>query len=201
MLNLAILASGRGSNMVSLVEAVKKKDLPVKIVAVVTNKTGAPCLDKAEDLGLPSYCLLPKDYNSRLEYDRALAGFLLEKGVDTICLAGFMWLLGAEFVSGFRGRILNIHPSLLPAFPGLEAQKQALSYGVKISGCTVHFVDEGLDSGPIILQETVPVLTSDTVESLSERILIKEHEIYPRALGLLALGKLKVFGRQVEIMK
>ncbi len=201
MLNLAILASGRGSNMVSLVETVKKKNLPVRIIAVVTNKKDAPCLDKANKLGIPSYCLLSKNFSSRLEYDHALAEFLLEKGVDTICLAGFMWLLGAEFVNRFKGRILNIHPSLLPAFPGLEAQKQALSYGVKISGCTVHFVDEGLDSGPIILQEAVPVFVSDTVELLSERILLKEHEIYPRALELLALGKLKVIGRQVEIIK
>ena len=199
MLNLAILGSGRGSNLVNLIEATKERKLPINIILALADKADAPCLEKATQLGVKAFSLLPKDFSNRADYDRALAQFLLDKGVDTVCLAGFMRILGSEFVSKFPGRILNIHPSLLPAFPGLNAQKQALEHGVKVSGCTVHFVDEGLDSGPIILQKVVSVLADDTVESLSERILVEEHKIYPLALELLAKGRLTVKGRQVII--
>ena len=199
MLNLAILGSGRGSNMANLIEAINGRKLPVNIILALADKADAPCLQKATQLGVKAFSLLPKEFNNRADYDRALAQYLLDKGVDTVCLAGFMRILGSEFVSKFPGRILNIHPSLLPAFSGLNAQKQALEHGVKISGCTVHFVDEGLDSGPIILQKAVPVLADDTVESLSSRILVEEHKIYPLALELLAKGRLTVKGRQVII--
>jgi len=199
MLNLAILGSGRGSNLVNLIEATKERKLPINIILALADKADAPCLEKATQLGVKAFSLLPKEFSNRADYDRALAQFLLDKGVDTVCLAGFMRILGSEFVSKFPGRILNIHPSLLPAFPGLNAQKQALEHGVKVSGCTVHFVDEGLDSGPIILQKVVSVLADDTVESLSERILVEEHKIYPLALELLAKGRLTVKGRQVII--
>lgn len=199
MLNLAILGSGRGSNLVNLIEATKERKLPINIILALADKADAPCLEKATQLGVKAFSLLPKEFSNRADYDRALAQFLLDKGVDTVCLAGFMRILGSEFVSKFPGRILNIHPSLLPAFPGLNAQKQALEHGVKVSGCTVHFVDEGLDSGPIILQKAVSVLADDTVESLSERILVEEHKIYPLALELLAKGRLTVKGRQVII--
>ncbi len=199
MLNLAILGSGRGSNMANLIEAINGRKLPVNIILALADKADAPCLQKATQLGVKAFSLLPKEFNNRADYDRALAQYLLDKGVDTVCLAGFMRILGSEFVSKFPGRILNIHPSLLPAFSGLNAQKQALEHGVKISGCTVHFVDEGLDSGPIILQKAVPVLAEDTVESLSSRILVEEHKIYPLALELLAKGRLTAKGRQVII--
>ena len=199
MLNLAILGSGRGSNLVNLIEATKERKLPINIILALADKADAPCLEKATQLGVKAFSLLPKEFSNRADYDRALAQFLLDKGVDTVCLAGFMRILGSEFVSKFPGRILNIHPSLLPAFPGLNAQKQALEHGVKVSGCTVHFVDEGLDSGPIILQKVVSVLADDTVESLAERILVEEHKIYPLALELLAKGRLTVKGRQVII--
>ncbi|HHY20025.1 MAG TPA: phosphoribosylglycinamide formyltransferase [Firmicutes bacterium] len=201
MLNLAILASGRGSNMVALIEAIRDRNLPVNLVMVVSDQSNALCLQKANELNVPAYTFLPEHYPQRTQYDQALAEFLKAKGVDTVCLAGFMRLLGSNFVKAFPERILNIHPSLLPAFPGLHAQKQAIEYGVKISGCTVHFVDEGLDSGPIIMQKAVPVYDSDTVDSLSERILQKEHEIYPLALELLAKNRLKIDGRKVVILE
>jgi phosphoribosylglycinamide formyltransferase-1 len=185
--------------MANLIEAINGRKLPVNIILALADKADAPCLQKATQLGVKAFSLLPKEFNNRADYDRALAQYLLDKGVDTVCLAGFMRILGSEFVSKFPGRILNIHPSLLPAFSGLNAQKQALEHGVKISGCTVHFVDEGLDSGPIILQKAVPVLADDTVESLSSRILVEEHKIYPLALELLAKGRLTAKGRQVII--
>jgi phosphoribosylglycinamide formyltransferase 1 len=183
MKNIGVLISGRGSNMLSLAEAVRDGRIPeARIALVISNVSEAPGLQKAADLGLETVTLIHKG-KSREEHDRAMAAELNSRNVDLICLAGYMRLLSPWFTREFPNRILNIHPSLLPAFPGLDAQRQALEYRVKYSGCTVHVVDELLDHGPIVEQAVVPVLPDDTVESLSSRILVEEHRIYPLAVA------------------
>jgi phosphoribosylglycinamide formyltransferase-1 len=176
MKRLGILISGRGSNLVAIADAVAEGRLNAEIAVVISNKPHAPGLDRARERGLNAITLPSKD-------QALLIAELRRQQVDLVCLAGYMRILGREFVAAFPRRILNIHPSLLPAFPGLDAQKQALEAGVKQSGCTVHFVDEGVDSGPIVKQAAVPVLPNDTVETLSARILEQEHRIYPEAIG------------------
>jgi phosphoribosylglycinamide formyltransferase 1 len=193
---LGILLSGRGSNFLAIADRIHAGALDAEIAVVISNRAEAPGLAAARERGLPALCL-PSQGAPRGEYDRALAAELVNHSVDLICLAGFMRLLGAEFVRAFPLRILNIHPSLLPAFPGLDAQRQALEHGVKISGCTVHFVDEALDAGPILRQAAVPVLDDDTVETLSARILHEEHRIYSEAIALALSGKWRLDGRRI----
>jgi phosphoribosylglycinamide formyltransferase-1 len=179
---LAILLSGRGSNFVAIYEAIARGDLRATICCVISNAAEAPGLARARDLGLTSICL-PSRGIDRVEYDRQLLATLEPFDPALICLAGFMRVLGPEFVGAYRRRILNIHPALLPSFPGLHAQRQALEYGVRITGCTVHLVDEGVDTGPILIQRAVEVQDGDTEESLSARILKQEHDIYWRAIA------------------
>jgi phosphoribosylglycinamide formyltransferase-1 len=196
MKRLGILLSGRGSNFLAIADAIAEKRLDAEIAVVISNRADAPGLAAAQSRGIPAV-LLPSRGLDRENYDRQLISALQGKQVDLVCLAGYMRLLSGYFIREFPLRILNIHPSLLPAFPGLDAQHQALEHGVKIAGCTVHFVDEGLDSGPIIVQTPVPVLDHDTTESLSARILQEEHRLYSQAIALILSGKYRIEGRRV----
>jgi phosphoribosylglycinamide formyltransferase 1 len=191
---LGILISGRGSNFQAIADSISAGRLNAEIAVVISNRESAAGLQVARDRGLNAVSLPSKGLD-RTVYDRMLIDELRRNNVDLVCLAGYLRLLSSEFIQAFPGRILNIHPSLLPAFPGLDAQHQALAYGVKITGCTVHFVDEQLDSGPIILQSAVPVLDDDTDESLSARILAEEHRLYPDAIDLVISGRYRLAGR------
>jgi len=193
---LGILLSGRGSNFEAIAESVAAKRLQAEIAIVISNRAGAPGLESAKGRGLNAK-LIPSKGRTREEHDVEVVAALQDAKVDLICLAGYMRLLSPEFVRAFPYRILNIHPSLLPAFPGLDAQKQAVEYGVKISGCTVHFVDEHLDHGPIILQKSLPVLDGDDAHSLAARILELEHIAYTEAIRLVLSGEAEVRGRKV----
>ena len=198
---LGILLSGRGSNFLAIADSIDAGRIPnAEIALVVSNKEDAPGLAAAKKRGLDARVILSKG-KTREQHDAEMIKALREKNVDLICLAGYMRLLSPEFIRAFPHKILNIHPSLLPAFPGLEAQKQALGYGVKISGCTVHFVNEALDHGPIILQKTVPVLADDDEHSLSERILKEEHMAYSEGIALVLGGKISVQGRHAIVRK
>ncbi|MGI6148058.1 MAG: phosphoribosylglycinamide formyltransferase [Firmicutes bacterium] len=188
MKRLAVLASGRGSNLQAIIDAVRAGELALEIVGAASDQPGAQALARAAVAGIPTAAFPRAQYGSRAEQEAALLAWLTSLRVDIVALAGYMRILSARFIQELGCPILNIHPSLLPAFPGLNAQRQALDYGVRVSGCTVHFVDEGVDSGPIILQEAVPVFPDDTVESLSERILKVEHRVYPQALKMVAEG-------------
>ena len=204
MLNLAILISGRGSNMEAILKSIKKKKIPINPAVVISNKSDAAGLKIAKKLGVNTEVLDGLEYKGkRLEYDKKLMLILNKYGVTSknglVCLAGFMRIISPQFVRKYKNRILNIHPALLPSFSGLQAQEQAIKYGAKYSGCTVHFAYEGVDSGPIIIQAVVKVKDSDTEGSLSKRILTKEHEIYPQAVKLFAEGKIKVSGRRTII--
>ena len=198
MKRLAILLSGRGSNFEAIADNTASGSLEAEIAVVISNRPEARGLLLARERGM-NVVTLPSRGMDRQTYDRALVDELRKFEVDLICLAGYMRMLSAGFVRQFLGRILNIHPSLLPAFPGLDAQRQALEYGVKVSGCTVHFVDEYLDAGPILLQAAVPVLDDDTVESLSARILEQEHRIYSQAIGIVLRGDCRIEGRRVVL--
>jgi phosphoribosylglycinamide formyltransferase 1 len=194
---IGVLLSGRGSNFVALADSVAAGRIPdAEIAIVVSNREGAAGIDKAKDRGIPTR-VIPSKGLEREPYDRQVVAVLREHGVDLTCLAGYMRLLSPYFVASFPNRILNIHPSLLPSFPGLESQRQALEYGVKIAGCTVHFVDENLDAGPIVLQAAIPVHDADTEVTLSERILAEEHRIYSEAVRIVLEGKFKIAGRRV----
>jgi phosphoribosylglycinamide formyltransferase-1 len=194
---LGVLASGRGSNLQAILDACADPAFPARVRLVLSDVAAAHALDRARRHGVEARHLDPKAYPTRHDFDRAVVAILHEAAVDLVCLAGFMRLLGAEFVAAYRNRIMNIHPALLPAFPGLHVQRKAVEYGVKVSGCTVHFVDEGTDTGPIIIQAAVPVLDDDTEETLAARILRHEHQIYPQAIRLFAEGRLQVQGRRV----
>jgi len=196
MKRIGILLSGRGSNFEAIARQIDEGKLSAEIAVVVSNLESAPGLRRARERGLNVFFASSKGL-SREAFDRQVIQILEETRVDLVCLAGFMRLLSPSFIQAFRNRVLNIHPSLLPAFPGLDAQRQALEYGVKVSGCTVHFVDEGLDSGPIVLQAVVPVLDGDTEESLSSRILEQEHQIYPKAIQYVLDGQIRMNGRRV----
>ena len=196
MKNLGILLSGRGSNFETIARNVAAGKIPAKITLVVSNRENAPGLALAREMGLNTR-FIPSQGKEREAYDREVVAALKASQVDLVCLAGFMRVLSPYFVRAFPGRILNIHPALLPAFPGLDAQKQALEAGVKFSGCTVHLVDEGVDTGPIVRQAVVPVLDNDTVETLSARILEEEHRIYSEAICLFLENKVRVEGRRV----
>jgi phosphoribosylglycinamide formyltransferase-1 len=181
---LAILLSGRGSNFEAIADAVERGEIPsAQIVAVISDVPGAPGLQRAQERGLPALLVDRRQYPRRREHEAEIARLLDEARPDLVCLAGYMRLLSPEFVARYRGRILNIHPALLPRFPGLDAQRRALEAGERVSGCTVHFVDEGTDSGPVILQKTVPILPGDTEQTLSARILEQEHAAYPEAIA------------------
>ena len=193
---LGILLSGRGSNFEAIAQNVLNGSLACDVGFVFSNKPDAPGLARARELGLP-YGVLPSAGIDRAEFDSRVVRLLKDNGVDLVCLAGYMRLLSGGFVAEFPKRILNIHPSLLPAFPGLDAQYQALTHGVKVTGCTVHLVDENLDSGPIFLQSAVPVLDEDTLETLSFRILKEEHKLYSEAIAWMAKGNFRIEGRRV----
>ena len=194
---IGVLLSGRGSNFEALAESVAAGRIPnAEIAIVISNKPDARGLERAKARGIAAR-LIPSKGLEREAYDRQVAAVLQEHKVDLICLAGYMRLLSPYFVAAFPQRILNIHPSLLPSFPGLESQKQALDYGVKVAGCTVHFVDENLDAGPIILQAVVPVQDTDDEHTLSERILKEEHRIYTEAVKIILEGRFKIVGRRV----
>jgi phosphoribosylglycinamide formyltransferase 1 len=194
---IGVLLSGRGSNFEALADSISTGRIPnAEIAVVVCNREGAPGIDRAHALGLATR-VIPSKGLEREPYDRQVVAALHEANVDLVCLAGYMRLLSPHFVAAFPQRILNIHPSLLPSFPGLESQKQALDYGVKFAGCTVHFVDENLDAGPIVLQAVVPVEDDDTEDTLSARILKEEHRIYSEAVKIVLEGKFKLEGRRV----
>ena len=202
-LRVAVLASGRGSNLQAIIDAIEAGQAKAKIVAVISNKKDAAALERARKHGLPDLFVDPKPFAGRPDgreaYDRALLEVLEKNDVDLVLLAGYMKIVTAVLVNAYANRMMNIHPSLLPAFPGLDVQKKAIEWGCKLSGCTVHFVTEGVDEGPIILQAAVPILDNDTPETLAARILVQEHKIYPCAVQLFAEGRLRVEGRHVFI--
>jgi phosphoribosylglycinamide formyltransferase-1 len=195
---IAILLSGRGSNFVALQDAITRGDLPARVAIVVSNVADAPGLERARQLGLEAIAISHRSFPSRAAHEAEVLSAIGGVGARWICLAGYMRLLSAEFVSAYRERILNIHPSLLPSFPGLHPQRQALAAGVKVSGCTVHFVDAGLDSGPIVVQRVVPVLDDDDEDALAARILVEEHRAYAEALSRLLTEPWRIRGARVE---
>jgi phosphoribosylglycinamide formyltransferase-1 len=197
MTPIALLLSGRGSNFLALHAAIERGEVPARVVLVASNVAEAPGLEKARELGLSAVAIPHRGELDRRAHEEKVIAALRESGAEWVCLAGYMRLLSAGFVAAFRRRILNIHPSLLPAFPGLDAQAQALAHGVKVAGCTVHLVDEGLDSGPIVVQRTVPVLDGDTAADLSARILEEEHRAYPEALRRLLTEPWTIEGRRL----
>ncbi len=201
MINIAVFISGRGSNFLALLKNIEKGVLKnCQIAVVFSNNPNAKGLEYAAEAGIKTIVIPSKNRSDRVEYDKEIINALSEYNIDLICLAGYMRIVTEELVEAYKNKIINIHPALLPSFPGLHAQKQALDYGVKVSGCTVHFVDGGMDTGPIILQKTVPVYDNDTEDTLSARILEQEHTAYSEAVALYAAGRLKVSGRKVEIL-
>ena len=194
---LAVLVSGRGSNLQAIMDSIDREELDAHLSIVISNTKDAMALKRAEKHGIKTIFIDPSNYLSSKEYDKALVLKLKEFSVDLICLAGYMRILGEEVIQTFEKKIINIHPSLLPAFPGMNAQKQAINHGVKFSGCTVHFVDSGVDSGPIILQTVVPVYDNDDEKSLSKRILEQEHYLYPKAIKMIQENKIRLNGRTV----
>jgi phosphoribosylglycinamide formyltransferase 1 len=193
---LGVLISGRGSNLQAIVEAIGRGEIDAAVAVVLSNRPDAPGLALAQAAGIATEVLDHRQFRSRDEYDAALSARLRQHGVGLVCLAGFMRLLGPVFVQAYRHAVLNIHPSLLPAFPGVDAQRQALVHGVKVAGCTVHFVTEELDAGPIVLQAAVPVLEDDTLDTLTARILAEEHRLYPRAIALVLASGWRIEGRR-----
>lgn len=198
---LGVLCSGRGTDLQSIIDAIGRGEISAEIAIVLTDTPDAYALTRAEKAGIKAVCIDRKKFDGRQPFEEALVKALDEAGVTLVVLAGFMRILTPYFVRHFAGRIMNIHPALLPSFPGAHAHRDVLAYGVKVSGCTVHFVDEGTDSGPIILQAAVPVLDDDTEETLGARVLEQEHIIYPKAIQLYCEGKLEVDGRHVRIRK
>ena len=194
---LAVLVSGRGSNLQAIIDSIDREELDAHLSIVISNTKDAMALKRAEKHGIKTIFIDPSTYLNSKEYDKALVLKLKEFSIDLICLAGYMRILGEEVIQTFEKKIINIHPSLLPAFPGLNAQKQAINHGVKFSGCTVHFVDSGVDSGPIILQTVVPVYDNDDEKSLSKRILEQEHYLYPKAIKMIQENKIRLSGRTV----
>jgi phosphoribosylglycinamide formyltransferase-1 len=199
MKRLGVLISGRGSNFEAIAGNIERGKLDAEIAVVISNRPEAPGLELARRRSLNAVCIPSKGLDREV-YDRMVVAELHKNAVDLVCLAGFMRLLSATFIREFPNRILNIHPSLLPAFPGLDAQRQALEHGVKITGCTVHFVDEDLDAGPIIIQAPVSIRDDDTVETLSARILCEEHRIYSEAVGIVLSGNFRIVGRRVVLI-
>lgn len=200
MINIGVLASGSGTNLEAIAQAIDDGDVPARIAVVLSDNPDAFALERAGRRGIPTTVILLSDYPDRVSYDGAVAGALREAGVDLVVLAGYMKLVGKELTDEFRGRMMNIHPALLPSFPGTHGVPDALRHGVKVSGVTVHFVDEGLDTGPIIAQEAVPVEEGDDEESLHNRIHLAEYRVYPLAIKLFAEGRLVVEGRTVKVL-
>jgi phosphoribosylglycinamide formyltransferase 1 len=198
-LRLGILASGGGSNLQSIIDRCADGSIDAEIAVVFSNNAQAGALQRARQAGLKTVCIDHKLYSQRRDFDRAAVTALQEAGVELVVLAGFMRIISEVFLEAFPGRIMNIHPALLPAFPGLHVQRQAIEYGARFSGCTVHFVDGGVDTGPIIIQAVVPILDDDTEQTLAARILEQEHLIYPRAIQLFAEGRLRLAGRRVLV--
>lgn len=196
---LGVLCSGRGSNLQSIIEAIERGQIKAEIGVVIANKPDAMALERARRAGIPAVCVNHKEFDGQTAFEAKMAEVLKAHGVTLVILAGFMRILSPYFVHEFAGKIMNIHPSLLPSFGGAHAHRDVLAYGVKVSGCTIHFVDEGMDSGPIILQTTVPVLDDDDEDTLAARVLEKEHILYPRAIELYLNGALEVEGRKVKI--
>jgi len=194
---LAVLVSGRGSNLQAIIDSIDREELDAHLSIVISNTKDAMALKRAEKHGIKTIFIDPSTYLNSKEYDKALVLKLKEFSIDLICLAGYMRILGEEVIQTFEKKIINMHPSLLPAFPGLNPQKQAINHGVKFSGCTVHFVDLGVDSGPIILQTVVPVYDNDDEKSLSKRILEQEHYLYPKAIKMIQENKIRLSGRTV----
>jgi phosphoribosylglycinamide formyltransferase-1 len=199
VLRIGVLASGRGSNFQSIIDAINKKTLKAQIVLLVTDNPSAFAVERAKKNNIECLIFSPQDFSSRERIYAKIAQELKNREVHLVVLAGFMRIVGKPLIDAFRNRIMNIHPAILPSFSGLHGQKQAIEYGVKISGCTVHFVDEGMDTGPIIIQAAVPVSYDDSEETLAERILNMEHKIYPEAVRLFSEGRLEVDGRIVKI--
>ncbi len=200
MKRIVVLASGQGSNLEAILKAVERGEVAGRVVMVISDNPNAPALERARKRKINALFLDPKGYADRLDYDRAVIEEIKALQADLVVLAGFMRLLSPLFIKSFPMQIMNIHPSILPAFPGKDGVEQALNYGAKVTGCTVHFVDEGLDSGPVILQETVPVIQQDTLSTLHQRIHASEHRIYPTAIDLFCRDKLKVEGRRCFIV-
>ena len=198
---LGVLCSGRGTDLQSIMDAIDRGEVAAEIAVVLTDKPDAFALERAAKAGIKAVCVNRKQFDGRESFEQALVGQLQAAGVTLVVLAGFMRILTPYFVRQYAGRIMNIHPALLPSFPGAHAHRDVLAYGVKVSGCTVHFVDEGTDSGPIILQAAVPVLDGDTEGTLGARVLEQEHIIYPRAIQLYCEGKLEINGRHVHIVE
>lgn len=198
-LRIGALASGGGTNLQAIIDRCQDGSIQAEIVVVICNNPDAGALERARKAGIPALCLDHRAFSDRAAFDRELVKALQEAGADTIVLAGFMRIITEAMLEAFPQRILNIHPALLPAFPGLHVQRKAIEYGARFAGCTVHFVDGGVDTGPIIAQAVVPVLDDDTEESLSSRILAEEHRLYPHAIQLLAEGRLKIVDRRVLI--
>jgi phosphoribosylglycinamide formyltransferase 1 len=194
--NLGVLISGRGSNLQALIDTIATGELDARIAVVISNKADAAGLDRARAAGIETLTISHRDYGVRADFDRAIASALLERGVNLVCLAGFMRLIGTPILEAFPNAILNIHPSLLPAFPGVDAQAQAIAYGVKVSGVSVHLVTGELDGGPIVLQAAVAVKDDDTPETLSARILVEEHRIYPEAVKIILSRRWMLDGRR-----
>lgn len=199
-MKVAVLVSGRGSNLQALIDAVNSKELKVEICLVLSDKADAYALERAHRHGIPTAVVQRKGYSNKEEFQKAILEEVKSHGAELVVLAGFMRILGRTFLSSFPNRVINIHPALLPAFPGIDAQRQALDYGVKFSGCTVHFVDEGMDSGPIIAQHVVPVMDDDDRDALADRILEQEHLLIVEGVKLFSEGRLKVDGRKVTIV-
>ncbi|HOV79001.1 MAG TPA: phosphoribosylglycinamide formyltransferase [Bacillota bacterium] len=198
-LRLGVMASGRGSNLQSIMDAAAAGKIHSEVAVVISDNEDALALERAKKAGIPAEYVNYKAFPSKVEYEKAVVDILQRYEVGLVCLAGYMRIVGKTILDAFPNRVLNIHPALLPSFPGLHGQEQAWKYGVKFSGCTVHFVDEGMDTGPIIIQAVVPVLDDDDVDTLAARILEQEHRIYPEAIRLFAEGRLKIEGRKVRI--
>jgi len=200
-LRLGVLASGGGTNLQSIIDRCQDQSLAAEIAIVISNNPEAGALQRAAKAGIPQQCINHREFASREEFDQAVVAALKENGVDLVVLAGFMRIISDVFLDAYPMRIINIHPALLPAFPGLHVQRKAIEYGAKFSGCTVHFVDGGVDTGPIVIQGVVPILDNDTEETLAARILVEEHRIYPKAIQLFAEGRLQVTGRRVTVLE
>lgn len=200
MHKVGVLVSGRGSNLQAILDRIADGYLPLEVAVVISDKANALALERAAKAGIPTVVVARKECADKAEFEAKINAALVEAGCELVVLAGFMRILSGGFVNQWQQKIVNIHPALLPSFPGLDAQGQAVNYGVKFSGCTVHFVDEGTDSGPIILQKVVPVLEDDTEETLAARILEQEHKAMPEALKLWAEGKLEISGRHVRVL-
>ncbi|MGB9807165.1 MAG: phosphoribosylglycinamide formyltransferase [Thermosulfidibacteraceae bacterium] len=199
IIKLGVLVSGRGSNLQAIIDSIEAGKIPAMIEVVISDKENAYALTRARNHGVPAIFIDPRKFPRKEDFEKAIGDELEARGVELVCLAGFMRILSPYFVNRFRNRIINIHPAILPSFPGLHAQGQAVEYGVKIAGCTVHFVTEEVDAGPIIIQAAVPVYDDDTEETLSARILEYEHKIYPMAIKLIAEGRVRIEGRKVII--